>query len=44
LLTANEKTNQSVPGGNGVLKPKERNGILYAERNIYLGKNVRNYQ
>jgi protocatechuate 3,4-dioxygenase beta subunit len=43
LLSENEKTNQTVPGGNGVLKLQEKNGILYAERNIYLGKNVRNY-
>lgn len=43
LLSDNEKTNAHVPGGNGVLKLQERNGILYAERDIYLGKNVRNY-
>ncbi len=43
LLTENDKTSQTVPGGNGVLKLQEKNGILYAERNIYLGKNVRNY-
>ena len=43
LLSSEEKTNTNVPGGNGVLKLQERNGIMYAERNIYLGKNVRDY-
>jgi protocatechuate 3,4-dioxygenase beta subunit len=43
LLSNEEKSNANVPGGNGVLKLEERNGILYAVRNIYLGKNVRNY-
>lgn len=43
LLGDEEKSNRAVPGGNGVLTLQEKNGILYAERNIYLGKNVRNY-
>lgn len=43
LLNDADKSNKNVPGGNGVLKLQERNGILFAERNIYLGKNVRNY-
>ena len=43
LLSDADKSNRNVPGGNGVLKLQERNGILFAERNIYLGKNVRNY-
>jgi protocatechuate 3,4-dioxygenase beta subunit len=43
LLSEEAKSNSAVPGGNGVLKPQEKNGILYAERNIYLGKHVRNY-
>ena len=43
LLKDADKSNKNVPGGNGVLKLQERNGILFAERNIYLGKNVRNY-
>ena len=43
LLSDEEKSNRTVPGGNGVLKLQEKNGILFAERNIYLGKNVRNY-
>ena len=44
LLSNEEKSNANVPGGNGVMKLSERNGILYGERDIYLGKNVRNYQ
>jgi protocatechuate 3,4-dioxygenase beta subunit len=44
LLSANDKASETIPGGNGVLKLKENTGILYAERNIYLGKNVRHYQ
>lgn len=43
LLSSEEKTNASVRGGNGVLKPKQQGGILIAERNIYLGRNVMNY-
>jgi protocatechuate 3,4-dioxygenase beta subunit len=31
---------QQNRGGNGVLKPVQKNGMLYVERNIYLGKNV----
>ena len=40
LLSNEEKTKTNVPGGNGVLKLEEKNGVSYAERNIYLGKNV----
>lgn len=43
LLSGEDKSNQSIPGGNGILKPKEKGGILYATRNIYLGRNVQNY-
>ena len=43
LLSDADRSNRNAPGGNGVLKLQERNGILFAERNIYLGKNVRNY-
>lgn len=44
LLSENDKANKAVPGGSGVMKPQSKNGILYAERNIYLGRNVRNYK
>jgi protocatechuate 3,4-dioxygenase beta subunit len=30
-------------GGDGILKLKQKNGIWYAERNIYLGKNIPDY-
>ena len=43
LLSSREKSSTSVPGGNGVLKLQQKNGILYGVRNIHLGKNVRNY-
>jgi protocatechuate 3,4-dioxygenase beta subunit len=43
LISKEDKSKTDVPGGNGVLKPQEKNGVLYAERNIYLGKHVRNY-
>lgn len=42
LLTSQEKS-PSTPGGNGVLTLEKKNGIFYCTRNIYLGKNVRNY-
>lgn len=40
LLPANEKNKQHPVGGNGVLKTKMKDGMLYAERNIVLGLNV----
>jgi len=43
FLTTAEKTRQEGRGGGGIVVPKERNGILYAERNIYLGRNIPNY-
>ena len=43
LVNSEEKANTNVPGGNGVLKLQEKNGILYGIRNIYLGKSIRNY-
>lgn len=43
LLTKEDKSNKNIPGGSGILKPEKRNDILYAERNIYLGKDIRNY-
>ena len=43
LLTNEEKTSLDVPGGSGLIKLQKRNGVLYGERDIYLGRNVRNY-
>lgn len=43
LVTNRDKTSTTTPGGNGVLKLQEKGGILYATRDIYLGRNVRNY-
>lgn len=43
LLSESDKSSTTIPGGNGVLKPQQKNGILYAERDIFLGKNVTNY-
>jgi protocatechuate 3,4-dioxygenase beta subunit len=43
LLTAPERKKQPGVGGNGVIALEEKNGILYGERNIYLGRNVDNY-
>lgn len=42
LLTSRERSAET-PGGNGVLKLQQRNGISFGVRNIYLGKNIRNY-
>ena len=43
LLTSAEKSAVNIPGGSGMLKLRENNGILYGTRNIYLGQHVRNY-
>lgn len=43
LLSSEEKANTHVPGGNGVLKLQQKDGFLYAQRDIYLGRNVRSY-
>lgn len=42
LLTSRERSTQT-PGGSGVLKLQQRNGISSGVRNIYLGKYIRNY-
>jgi protocatechuate 3,4-dioxygenase beta subunit len=42
LLTSRERS-PDTPGGNGVLKLDDRDGILYSTRDIYLGKNILNY-
>ncbi len=43
LLTREERDRQEQRGGNGILVIKEKNGRLYAERNIILGKNIPGY-
>ena len=43
FLTTEERNRQEQRGGNGILVIKERNGRLYAEHNITLGKNIPGY-
>jgi protocatechuate 3,4-dioxygenase, beta subunit len=43
FLTAEEKARQEGRGGNGIISLTEKNGMLYGERNIYLGKNIPGY-
>ena len=43
LLPKEERTRTKPVGGNGVLKPGMKEGILKATRNIILGLNVANY-
>lgn len=43
LLTAAERKKQEGRGGSGIVKLKESGGVLYAERNIVLGKNIPDY-
>ena len=43
LLTQEERKRQEQRGGNGILVIKEKEGRLYAERHIILGKNIPGY-
>lgn len=43
FLTSSERQKQQGRGGIGILKTVSRGGILYAERNIVLGKNIPDY-
>ena len=43
LVSAEEKRSTSIPGGNGVLKTQIVNNQMEATRDIYLGRNVRDY-
>lgn len=43
LLTTAARQQHQERGGNGILKLEKRDGIYYAERNIYLGKNIPDY-
>ena len=42
-VSEKEKNSTTVPGGNGMLNPQLINNRLEAKRDIYLGKNVRDY-
>ena len=44
LLTESERKGLKSRGGSGIVKPKEKGGMLTIERNIYLGKNIPNYK
>ena len=43
LLTSAERNKQEGRGGSGIITLREKDGILYGERNIYLGKNIPDY-
>jgi len=43
FLTTEERKNHRGMGGNGILEIKEKEGMQYAERDIYLGKNIEGY-
>jgi protocatechuate 3,4-dioxygenase beta subunit len=43
-LTKEIREERKNRGGSGIIKPKEKNGILLIERNIILGKNIPNYE
>ena len=43
LLTADERKKQPGLGGSGIVRLQMKDGVLYGERNIYLGRNVPNY-
>ncbi|QED38085.1 intradiol ring-cleavage dioxygenase [Antarcticibacterium arcticum] len=43
-LTKETRKERKNRGGSGIIKPKEKNGIVLIERNIILGKNIPNYE
>lgn len=43
FLTTAERNKQLGYGGNGIMTLEEKDGILYGERNIYLGRKIPNY-
>jgi protocatechuate 3,4-dioxygenase beta subunit len=43
LLTEEERNKQHGRGGKGIIRLRQKNGILYGERNIILGKGIPNY-
>lgn len=42
-LTERERSRRPNRGGNGIFLPKQRDGMLYIERDIVLGLNIPNY-
>lgn len=43
FLKAEDRNRMELRGGNGVLTTELKNGIYYATRNIYLGRNIPDY-
>ncbi|MBS1920723.1 MAG: hypothetical protein JST17_10760 [Bacteroidetes bacterium] len=43
FLTTSERKKSENRGGNGILTLEERDGMFFAERNIYLGRNIPGY-
>jgi len=43
VLSADERKRQEKRGGNGIVLLQQKNGMLSAERNIFLGMNIPNY-
>ncbi|HMR92216.1 MAG TPA: hypothetical protein PKC69_07870 [Chitinophagaceae bacterium] len=43
LLTTAHRQRMTNRGGNGILVTEEKDGVHYAERNIYLGRNIPGY-
>ena len=43
LVSAEEKRSTTIPGGNGVLKLQLKNNRMEAKRDIFLGRNIRDY-
>jgi protocatechuate 3,4-dioxygenase beta subunit len=42
-LTTAERKKQEARGGNGIVNLEKKDGILYGERDIYLGRNIPDY-
>lgn len=43
FLTTEERNKQPGRGGSGILVLEEKEGVLYGERNIYMGRNIPGY-
>ena len=43
LLTAEKRAKNRKRGGNGIVRLSQKAGMLYCQRDIYLGKNIPNY-
>jgi len=44
FLTADMRKNQQNRGGDGIIQLTEKDGVFFGRRNIYLGKNIPDYQ